>query len=570
MRDLAPTVVGEKAVMAIPSTIGPYRILGRLGAGGMAETFLATPLGGGLPGFEPRCCIKRILPSYDTNAEFRQQFLHEAQVLPRLTHPNIVRAQDGGIDHGCPYLVMEYVEGVSLEALLQYCMTTGCRLPTDVAVRIAASTAEALYYTYFEANRLDGTLLRVVHRDVSPSNILITTQGWVKLVDFGIALHTTRPTFTMTDKVRGKVPYLSPEHINRPLGIDHRSDIFSLGAVLYEMLTLTRAFDGGDDGITIEDIKKGRLHPLRELVADVPVRLGELVDSSMMALDKHARPNGDRVAEQLAPFHHRALGSATTLARFVQATRTGESSALHSPVASSSSDVPVEVDSTGVVEVAIPNKPPIDNLEAFRALPRSVAVEYATDDSPTTARRGRRLGVAVALGIALITGGGAALLSQRSRALHVVGTPGGTGPKQASRASRTLSPRAVASTAASEIFPHTLPSGPAPARGDSLSRARSAAAETVASPPPGGPPAKAQLATLSITVRDWGYVWIDGKYYGDASQKLSATLDPGLHRIGMTSTAQGKPEKEVTIMLKPGSTRKAFDFVTASPARSTQ
>ncbi|MFO0576773.1 MAG: protein kinase [Polyangia bacterium] len=232
---------------ALPRSFGKYTLLSQLAVGGMADVLLATQRGPA--GFEKDCVIKRILPHLAQDEAFVRMFLDEARIAARLSHPNIVQVFDFGHEGGDYFIALEYVDGLTLEKMLSLSRERGhSGVPWPIAVRIVASIAEGLDHAH-NATSSDGEPLHLVHRDVSPSNIIVGWGGAAKILDFGIAKVAAHRFQRNTEVgvVKGKVPYMSPEQIEGE-EIDARSDIFSLGAVLYEAVTGQRAFVGDSVG----------------------------------------------------------------------------------------------------------------------------------------------------------------------------------------------------------------------------------------------------------------------------------------------------------------------------------
>jgi serine/threonine protein kinase len=217
----------------LPQAFGKYTLLRSLGHGGTAEIFLARH-----PGHREPVVIKRLLPELSEEVQFLSMLVGEAKVAALLDHPGIVRVHELGKENGLIYLAMEYVRGWDLHALAK---VSGGRIPPTIGARIALGVAEALAHAHARTD-LNGRPLHLVHRDVTPSNVMITITGDVKLIDFGVAKAQTQLTFTQPGVVKGKFRYMSPEQIEQK-ALDGRSDLFALGVTLYEITTGERAFD---------------------------------------------------------------------------------------------------------------------------------------------------------------------------------------------------------------------------------------------------------------------------------------------------------------------------------------
>ncbi|HEY0994241.1 MAG TPA: serine/threonine-protein kinase, partial [Kofleriaceae bacterium] len=228
--------------------LGSFEIIRKLARGGMAEIFLARTRGPS--GFEKLVVLKKILPKYAGKRRFVQLFLEEAKLAASLDHPNIAQVYDIGMVDGNYFFTMEYLHGQDLRSILHRAWRTAERLPIENAVQIARNVASALHFAH-EKRGSDGALLGIVHRDVSPSNIIVTYDGATKLLDFGVAKTTASTVKTRTGALKGKVSYMSPEQA-RGAQLDRRSDIFSLGVVLWEMVTVQRLFRGENDLATLQ------------------------------------------------------------------------------------------------------------------------------------------------------------------------------------------------------------------------------------------------------------------------------------------------------------------------------
>ncbi len=273
---------------AFPRPFGSkYVLIGHLATGGMADVFLARQ--SGPAGFVKECVIKRILPQLSRDAQFVQMFLDEARLCARLNHPNIAQVYDLGQVGDDYFICMEHVHGVDLERLLGVVLERGeQRLPYAIAARMVAAVADGLEHAHHAADAL-GRPLGIVHRDVTPSNIVVSFDGVPKLLDFGIAKATTQKGRTEVGVVKGKAPYMSPEQV-RGEPLDGRSDLFSLGAILFELTTGVLAWNGDNAAQVGIRILNDDPTPPSLLMSDYPDELESIV---MQALAKRA---GDRTA----------------------------------------------------------------------------------------------------------------------------------------------------------------------------------------------------------------------------------------------------------------------------------
>ncbi|MDB4972414.1 MAG: serine/threonine protein kinase [Myxococcaceae bacterium] len=275
--------------------LGAYELLRPLGAGGMAETFVA--IRRGPAGFEQRVCLKRILPGCAADPLFVELFLDEARLLARLQCANIVHVYDFGEVAGTYYMALELIDGVDLEGLLTSLRQRGERMPEAIALYIITELLVALRYAH--TLEIDGEPQGIVHRDISPSNVLLSKTGEVKLTDFGIAKSRGRSHRTQAGHTKGKVAYMSPEQM-RAEELDGRSDLFAVGVVLFELLTLSHPFDANTDYALQVNIMTGKRKPLRELLPRASERLVKLVDA-LLATSRDARPETAADALELIP-----------------------------------------------------------------------------------------------------------------------------------------------------------------------------------------------------------------------------------------------------------------------------
>ena len=232
-------------------TLGKYELLEKLGSGGMAEVFKARQTG--VEGFEKLVVVKKILPGYARNLSFIKMLIEEAKLTSVLQHPNIVQIFELDSVEKQYYMAMEYVDGKDLLKVLARCAETKRIFPPHIACYFAAEVCKGLHYAH-HARDIYGRPLNIIHRDVSPSNVIASWTGHVKIMDFGVAKARTQDTKGSKHVLRGKLGYMSPEQVKGE-EVDHRADLFSLGIVLFESLTLKRLFLGRTDLETLINIR---------------------------------------------------------------------------------------------------------------------------------------------------------------------------------------------------------------------------------------------------------------------------------------------------------------------------
>ncbi|HEY4058312.1 MAG TPA: protein kinase [Kofleriaceae bacterium] len=273
---------------------GKYKIVRPLSAGGMADVFLATQLGIG--GFEKTVALKRIQRKLLESRQMAvDMFLNEAKIAGRLTHPNIVQVLDVGEAGGALYLAMEFVRGKDLREVIKKQKSLNEQVPLAIACHVVREVARALHHAYWSKD-MDGKQLSVVHRDVTPHNVILSLEGQVKLLDFGVAMSAV--TEQQTSMIVGKWAYMSPEHSSGG-AIDHRSDLFSLGVIFYLLLTGAMPFPGPNPKEIVRKTREGRFAPVLSLRPDAPPELVALA-TRLLAIDPAARPQtGKDVADTL-------------------------------------------------------------------------------------------------------------------------------------------------------------------------------------------------------------------------------------------------------------------------------
>ncbi|HEV8320384.1 MAG TPA: serine/threonine-protein kinase [Myxococcota bacterium] len=234
-----------------------YTLLRKIADGGMAEIFLASQRGA--EGFEKTVVLKRILTALSADPQFRNMLLDEAHIAMSLTHSSIVQVLDLGQADGRYFLALEYVDGWNLDQVLKRADAAGTPLPPELALYVTAEVCRALAYAHSKTNR-DGKPLGIVHRDISPHNVLVSEQGEVKLADFGIAKAVDRRERSVSGTIKGKIAWMSPEQA-KGKELDHRSDLFSVGAMLYRMTTGETPFNAPTDLETFLKVQAAEFRP---------------------------------------------------------------------------------------------------------------------------------------------------------------------------------------------------------------------------------------------------------------------------------------------------------------------
>src|SRR5215468_329842 len=265
--------------------LGKYQLLRKLATGGMAEVFLAKT--DGPMGFEKMLVIKRILPHLAEDPQFVEMFLGEAKLAARLNHPNLVQLFDFGEAEGSYFIAMEYIDGPTLRLLLARARDMRSPISLALAARIISSAAEGLAYAHDYRDPVTDEPLHLIHRDVSPDNILVGRSGAVKLVDFGIAKARGQSHHTQAGQVKGKVAYMAPEQL-RGEPLDRRVDLYSLGVVLYELCTGRMPFEANSDASMVRAVLYDAMVPAVRRVPTLPRPL-QLILERLLARDREAR-----------------------------------------------------------------------------------------------------------------------------------------------------------------------------------------------------------------------------------------------------------------------------------------
>ncbi|MBI3178701.1 MAG: serine/threonine protein kinase [Deltaproteobacteria bacterium] len=286
------------SIRRFPTRFGNYILLDRIASGGMAQVYRGKVLG--VEQFQRLVAIKCMLPQVSMHPDFAKMFVDEAHIAAQLSHPNIVQILELGRVEDTLFIAMELVEGCDVSRLIRAAAAGGRRLPVQFCVYAAARAADGLDFAHNRTS-LDGVPFNLVHRDVSPHNILVSYSGEIKVADFGIAKADQRASTTRQGVVKGKLQYMAPEQLMAE-PIDRRTDVFALGAVLYEMLSGERLFNGESTFEVMSAVKDGMLPPIEERHPHIPP---EIVGLLRKALQREARerfPTAEALAQELGEY----------------------------------------------------------------------------------------------------------------------------------------------------------------------------------------------------------------------------------------------------------------------------
>lgn len=557
-------------------SLGRYTLLRRVAAGGMAEIWKAKVVGPA--GFQKTVAIKRILPHLLEETEFIQMFIEEAKLAAELVHPNIIQVFDfGHLGQSDYFIAMEYVAGPSLARLLKRIAERQGTFPAICAIYVIAEAAKGLAHAHAKCDE-GGKPLNIVHRDVSPQNVLLSYSGDVKIGDFGIAKAAGAVTRTQEGQVRGKLNYMSPEQANGRKDIDGRSDLFSLGVCLYELVTGRRLFPSnlttieaygrvaGFKGLDLEDMAAVP-QPFRELVGKaLRAQPGERFQSGTeleMACTTMLGSKGvARAREQLATLVQTLFDEEKALEMTPVPTGTASVTPGESPVVvgsfsganavSSAPFVPGETVKSPIVPLQMPQGSPVrpsptpaPQSQSGLTLASSKLNVQPQVNAPNVAvvveePRGRGSPAM----IAAFAGGLAMLIVALGLAAKLAGF-GAAPAADTTLALATPPTSAVAATASATPTPAAMSEATPEATPDAAPRVRTTPAalgvvRTSTTPPiatPTRPPVKG-MGTLSVTSRPWVQVWVDNKMVKQETPLTGHRLPSGRHRVRLVNAGQ--------------------------------
>jgi hypothetical protein len=375
--DAGPAAVGGG--LSCSAVSERYQIEGLIARGGMAEVHLARMAGPA--GFQKRVALKRILRAYAGNPQLTAMFLDEARLAAQLSHPNVVQVFDFGEGEDGYFIAMEYVPGPDLSGVLRALRHLGERPPEAPMLDVVLQTLRGLEHAH-RLTASDGSSLGVIHRDVSPGNVLLTREGGVKLSDFGVARTAERlAETTQAGKTRGKAAYMSPEQArSRPL--DARSDLFSTGLLLWEALSGQRCYAAPEEAALIRMAALGEVRPLAAVGVAVDPVLAAILERALQVDPARRFPSAGAMAEALEAYHratYPAYTAATGLGALV-----GRALSVLPPLAHLQVRTPEEVTRAGEGEW----KPDLVRAPPLPASPEAVEEEVVTDPAARAQRPG--------------------------------------------------------------------------------------------------------------------------------------------------------------------------------------
>lgn len=373
----------------VGSRVGRFEIIAEIGSGGMASVYLARATGSaGRSGFRRLHAIKVMHPHLSQDEQFVDMFLDEARVAATIHHPNVVPILDVGNDDGLIYLVMDYIEGDSLSNVEKVAINLRRRIPIGITLRVMLDALAGLHHAH-ELCTPEGTHLKIVHRDVSPQNIVISVDGTSRIVDFGIAKAESRVTTTKVGMIKGKLNFMAPEQL-RSGPLDRRVDIFGLGVTLWEAITLRRLFAGESDFETARRILAGEYPTLQEFDPKLPPALDDLCRRALRPDAAERFQTCAEFADAIESQLRGHIASARDVATFIQGVAQQKLDAERRAVRESVNTDVNEADYLGatVVEPVKGQRPPARDVQTTpeAILPNAGAPRVQSGESSGTRR----------------------------------------------------------------------------------------------------------------------------------------------------------------------------------------
>jgi len=376
--------------MQPPRYVGRYAVYGEISSGGMGSVHYGRLLGP--VGFSRTVAIKRLHPQFAKDPEFVAMFIDEARLAARVRHPNVVQTTDVVALDEEVFLVMDFVQGEALSKLERACREAGRRMPLEIVSSIVVGMLHGLHAAH-EATNERGESLQIVHRDVSPQNVLVGVDGVVRVLDFGVAKAAGRAVSTRDGQIKGKIAYMSPEQL-RAQKLDRRSDVFAAGVVLWEALTGERLFAAESEGAVVANVLERAVKPPSDLVSEVPKEIDAIV---LQALDRDpSKRFATAEAMALALESAAPVASASRVARFVRELA-GEAIDRRAKAIAAIEEAS---DNVARARESLPRLDPSDVVEAEPTQPSSMSVSAPATRKLGPPKRSPVL-VAVAIGSAV-------------------------------------------------------------------------------------------------------------------------------------------------------------------------
>ncbi len=514
--------------------VGRYTLHSRLAVGGMAEVWLARQTGPA--GFQKDLVVKKILPHLATDPAFVEMFLNEARYAALLNHPNLVQIFELGEDTGNYFLVMEHVHGHSLRALLRRAQEDNTQIPLGVVARILADACEGLHHAH-EAKDPRGQPMGLIHRDVSPDNLLVSYSGATKVVDFGIARAANAISSTRPGTFKGKLSYMSPEQfMSKP--IDRRADIYALGIVLYELVTGSVPFRHQNDAELIHSVLYDPKNPMGSLRANVPPELEQIVARAMARELTQRYPDARSLGHDLAVFAQHEKITHNNVAVYLEALLPAAENKLPKAPVAPTVDL---VDPHATRALGDDNPEATKPLRSPRATPSApgLSISQQTLLRPPFFRRPLTYALALALAVAATVLSWALPSSSQSPGLQTTDAAGSTSPRPDSGLGNLPTVFLGAPDAGTQP-PEEEDAGVAPV-----------------SPRDAGNPTKTKpmvpkTGTLVIRVHPWAEVLIDKRPVG-LTPISPRTLSTGRHSVTLVNS-QLKVSRNFPVEIRGGKT----------------
>jgi serine/threonine-protein kinase len=535
-------------------TVGRYQLIKKLATGGMAEVFLASAEGPG--GFSKQLVVKRILPHHADNPQFVQMFLSEAKLAAQLNHPNIVQVFDFGQAGRDYFLAMEFVDGMNLRSLNRMHRSLYGPMPMAACARMVSQACEGLAYAHSFRDPKTGKPVNLVHRDISPDNLILSKHGSVKVLDFGIAKAETQVHKTTTGMLKGKMAYMPPEQLQREV-LDQRADVYALGVVLFELLAGALPFDATSEVSIIQAVMKPEpMPPLSGLLPSVPPALDAIV-AKALAKARDVRYGDCKALQHDLESFIQATGEkclpselATLVEKAEEAHRAETGNDLPPYAPATGDDDPDAHSATHLTPSGV-EQHPLTGVSNTALKPVSAEVQKVAAPAPAPGASRAMLVAAVALVLAAAAVSAFVFLAHRGGdgpgPLVVPPPP----PPKEQPVAKAVEDAGVAPTAAVEPVSHdagatvtepTPPDVAAPPAGPATAKSHGGASK----------PAPVRVkGEVEVRVRPYAMLWVDGEKIGQTPLDAPLSLPQGKHAFRLVNEELGK-DVTIDFVVKPG------------------